>query len=528
MKSFYKNGQDLFDAILKGVNKIEKNVTSTMGPQGYNVMIRDGGASPLITKDGVTVSRFIFSDCPFEQLAIDVIRQASEETNAKGGDGTTSSILLASAIIKEAQHVLNQGHHPKHIKLGLEHGLEQCKKLLKEYSKPIDSIETLENIALISSNGDKVLSKLICSAIEAVGRDGAITIAESNTGDTVLDIQEGFVLESGLSSPGFITDNATGLAKQEHVNLLITDSKFENIESELMPVLQLASRDSKPLVIVAEDFSEKSLSAMVFNHLNNRMKIIAIKAPYYGEERKNYMQDLAIASGAKFFQKINGDSLSNLELEHFGRCAQVECGKNKTVFVGLSGDSEEVKKRIDSIKETIKTQDLSHQEAKRYQERITKLSSAVAIIKLGAYTQSEMREKKDRARDALEAVISAQKEGVLAGGGITLFNISKSKLKRTKSEIDCGIQILENVLISPLKKLCENSEEISFKTIKNKLKGKSKTYGYDFSKKKYGDMFEMGVIDPTTVTKSALENAVSAASTLLTTNYSIVIQQEEK
>lgn len=519
--SLYSKDEELFKSFLKGSQKLADNVGATLGPKGRNVIIHKKDSSPLITKDGVTVAQFVSSEDVFENMAIQTIKQASDQTNITSGDGTTSSTIIANQILKESNKYIVSDHHPFELKKGIDKMAEKVIAKIKERSIPIDSIETIKNVAYISSNGDAIIADLISEAVEQVGRDGAITIEGGRSRDTRLEIMEGFTFDSGIYNSAFITDESSGVCKYNSPLILVTDYKIQVLE-ELMPVLEVAARINRPLVIIAEEFDGPALAALILNQSQNTMKLAAIKAPRYGEERRAIMQDLCISSGATFIKRDSGLSLADVELKHFGQAKSIESNKRATVIVDPKGDSDSINERIELIKEEIKRED-DIELTKRLQTRVTRMASAIAVIKVGANTEVEMEEKKHRVEDALEAVISAQEEGIVLGGGITLLNIAE-ELKDVEFDTESetlGGRVLLRAIEQPFHKLCENANKSSdfllerLKEVDNK--------GYNFKTDKFVDLLDDGVIDPAKVTISCVKNASSAAGTLLTSNRAIYL-----
>ena len=506
--------------ILKGVDILADNVASTLGPRGRNVILHQKGKNPIITKDGVTVARFVHLEDPFENLGAQVIKQASEQTNPEAGDGTTTSTVLARAILKEAQKYIASGISPVELKRGMDKAVEViCDNLLLE-SCPISSFEDIKHIATISANGDKSIGNLISMAVDQAGKDGSIVIEDGKGLETSLDILEGFRIDSGYVASAFITDERRGAVKYENPLVLITDKKLDNVE-ELLPILEIVARDNKPFIIIAEEIEGQALAALIMNTVRGSMKIAGIKAPRYGQERRNILADLALSVGATFITRESGISLEDVTLEHLGRAKSIDSLKYSTTVIGGKGDMEEVDRRIESLKvEISQTEDIY--ECERIQERITRLASGIAVIKVGGSTEIEMIEKKHRIEDALEAVKSAQEDGIVAGGGVALVRSAvKSKVKVDNDEQKIGVKIIKEAINEPVRQIARNcglAPDICLSQIK-KTKG---SRGLDFSTGKMVDMYQEGIVDPVKVTRCALKNASSVASTLLTTDYAIV------
>lgn len=516
----YQNGEKLRTKILNGVNTLADNVASTFGPRGRNVILHAKGASPIITKDGVTVAKFVNFDDPFENAVAEIIKQAASETNSSAGDGTTTSTILSRAILNNAQKYLVTGASPVEIKRGIDLAVGEVVKSLEEMAVDISSIEDIEHIATISSNGDKKIGKLISLAVDKAGKDGAITVEESRSVETTLDIVEGFRFDSGYFANAFINNLRKASVEYDNALIMVTDQKIDSIQ-DILPVLEVVARESRPFIIVAEEVEGQALAALIMNATRGTMHVAAVKAPRYGTERRNIMNDLALSVGARFITRESGTRLSEVKLEDLGFCKKVEILKNFTTIVDGRCDWEKVEERIETLKSEIQQTDDLH-ECDKIQERISRLASGVAIIKVGGLTAVEAIEKKHRIEDALEAVKSAQEEGIIPGGGVALVRCLDLDLTQAENdEQRMGIEIVKESLKEPVKQMAINAG-LSPDIILNTVLEQSDTKGYDFAKEEIVDMFEQGVLDPTKVTRTALQNAASAASTLLTSNYAII------
>jgi len=518
----YNNGNDLSEKILAGVNKLADNVASTMGPGGRNVILHQKGSSPIITKDGVTVAKFVEFEDPFENAAAQIIKQASEKTNSLAGDGTTTATVLARAILISAQKYLRAGSNPVELKRGIDAAVEKVVDAVSDLARPIASEEDIANIATISANGDTNIGTLVAKAVDLVGKDGAITIQEARSHETTLDVVEGFRFDSGICASAFVTDERRGICKQEDALVLVTDSSIETVE-EIFPILEVAARESRPLTIVAENVEGQALAALIMNSMRGTMKVAAIKAPRYGEERRNILNDLALSVGATYISRSSGMRLQEAKMEHLGRAKTIESGKYNTTIVGGLGNQDEIDKRIDVLKaELAGTEDL--RECEKIQERITRLSSGIAIISVGGATEVEMIEKKHRIEDALSAVDSAQIEGVVAGGGTALVSASKSlkSLKLPTEDQRLGADIVRRAIEEPLRQMVKNAGESPDVVLAKVQNFTSPSKGYNVATGKFEDLLLNGVLDPAKVTKTALRNAASASSTLLTADFAIV------
>ncbi len=516
----YESKRQLNQKILSGVEKLCEAVATTLGPKGRNVILHQKGANPIITKDGVTVAKFITFEDPFENAAAQIIKQASSETNQAAGDGTTTATVLAYAILSSAQKHLLAGSSPVSLKRGIDRAVEQIVENLEDVARPVYTEQEIANVASISANNDTTIGKLIATAIDQVGKDGAITIEEANSVQTSLEVVEGFQIGSGYLSPMFITDERRVTMKHSNALILVTDESIEKVE-DILPVLELVSRDGRPLIIVAESIEGQALAALVMNAARGTMKVAAIKAPCYGEERRNILKDLALATGAAFISRESNKTLQGVGLPDLGTAKTVESQKTWTTFVGGSGDYGKIEERIESLKEEMgQTEDL--QECERIQERITKLASGVAIIRVGGLTEVEMIEKKHRIEDALEAVKAAQEEGIVGGGGIALIRASKGvKVHGCNSDERAGMEIVLEAVKQPVRQMAINAGDSPDIILAAVLKQKTED-GYDFASGVFVNMIENGIVDPVKVSRTALQNAASAASTLLTTNYAII------
>ena len=518
----YKNGNDLSEKILAGVNKLADNVASTLGPSGRNVILHQRGGNPIITKDGVTVAKFVEFDDPFENAAAQIIKQAAEKTNSLAGDGTTTATVLARAILINAQKYLKAGSSPVELKRGIDAAVEKTVQALSDMARPIASEADIQNIATISANGDTTIGALVAKAVDLVGKDGAITIQEARSHETSLDVVEGFRFDSGIVASAFVTDDRRAVCKQEEGLILVTDATIETVE-EIFPILEVAARESRPLTIVAENVEGQALAALIMNSARGTMKVCAIKAPRYGEERRNILKDLALSVGATYISRESGMRLQEAKMEHLGRAKTIESTKYNTTIVGGTGDLGEIDKRIELLKvELSSAEDL--RECEKIQERITRLSSAIAIINVGGATEVEMIEKKHRIEDALSAIDSAQVEGVVPGGGTALVSASKSlkSLKLLNEDQKLGAAIVKRAIEEPLRQMVKNAGESPDVVLEKVRASSSGSRGYNVATRKYEDLLKAGVLDPAKVTKSALRNAASASSVLMTADFAIV------
>jgi chaperonin GroEL len=522
----YESGRKLNEKIMNGVNKLADAVGATLGPRGRNVIIKGKDTKPLITKDGVTVAKFVDFDDPFENLGAQVIKQASEETNTSAGDGTTTSTMLARAILEKSQSHLVAGVSPIEIKRGIDLAVTQLVTDLRDKTKPVSTKEEIEQVATISANGDKGIGALIGNAVDAVGKDGAISIQEAKSNETSLELSEGFRFDSGLLANAFITDERRGSMRHDDCLILVTDKAITTID-EILPILEIAARDGRSFIIVAEDISGQALAAMIMNSMKGTMKVAGIKAPRYGEERRNILSDLSISVGATFVSRESGIQLRNVKLSDLGTAKTVESSKFFTTIVGGNQDDNAVEKRIASLKQDIE-QEESISQCEKIQERVTRLASAVAIIKVGGATEVEMMERKHRIEDALEAVNSALEEGIIAGGSATLLRVAKSlEVEVENSEQAVGVEIVKQATKDPFRRMLQNAGLSADIFVEKVANHKNTESGLNVATGEIVNMFTYGIIDPFKVLRCALQNAASAASTLLLTDHAIVEENKK-
>ena len=516
----YDDGPSLNKKIIEGVDILADNVASTLGPKGRNVLLRHKGKPPFITKDGVTVSRFVKLEDPFMDAAAQVIKQASENTNTNAGDGTTTATVLARAILKNAhKHLINDSSVVE-IKRGIDKAADEITKRLDEIATPVQSKEDIEHIAIISANNDTAVGTLISNAVESVGKDGSISIEEAGSLDTSLELREGFRFPGGYAAGAFITDERRGAVIYDDAFVLVADAKIDKVE-DILPVLEQIAREGKPLVIVATEIEGQALAALIMNTVRGTMKVAAVKISRYGAERRNILSDLCLTTGAAYITKNSGLQLQDLKLENLGTCSRIEVSKYSTTVIDGARNNEEVEEKIEALKvELDQTENIP--ECERIQERITRLAAGVAIIKVGAPTQVEMIEKKHRIEDALEAVRAAQLEGVVPGGGVAFLRVLKDlEVNVDNQDQAIGAQCVADAIREPLRQMAKNAG-LSPDIIESIVQNLEGNQGFDFGKEKECDMIETGIIDPVKVTKVALRNAASAAGTLIMTGYSIL------
>ena len=507
--------------VLKGVNTLADTVAATLGPKGRNVILHQKGKDPFITKDGVTVSAFIHLDDEFENAAAQILKQATSQTNSMAGDGTTTATVLARAILTGAQRYITAGASPTELKRGIDAGVGRIVTALHDNATHIETLAHVENVATISANNDSTIGKLVAMAVDKAGKDGSITIEESRSRETTLDMIEGFRLEAGYAASAFVTDERRGSVHYDAPLFLVTDAKIDTVD-QILPALEIVSRDGRPLIIIAEDIEGQALAALIMNTVRGSMKIAAVKAPFYGSRRRDGLRDVALSTGAEFFSRESSVSLRDAQLMHLGQARSIDITKGTTTIIGGKGDFGEIDKRIELLKKELHATD-EIRECEKIQERITKLAAGVAVINVGAPTEVEMIEKKHRIEDALEAVKSAQEEGIVPGGGVALLRASTSldAVEVENEDQQLGVDIIRDATAAPLRQMALNCG-LSADLIEAQIREAPKNCGYNFRDFLMVDMLKAGIIDPVKVTRAALQNAASAAGTLITTSHAII------
>jgi len=520
MTKQYCSQTELHKKILEGVDILADNVASTLGPRGRNVILHQKGKNPITTKDGVTVARFVELDDPVQNTGAQIIKQAADQTNTEAGDGTTTSTVLARAILKQAQRYLMAGASPVELKRGIDKAVKVVVGRLEEQSVPISSEEDIAHIATISANGDESIGKLIATAVDSAGKDGAISVEEARSLETSLELIEGFIFDSGYVAGAFVTDERKQAVIYDDPLILVTDYKIETVE-EIYPILEIVARESKPFIVVAEEIEGQALAALVMNAVRGTMKVAAIKAPRYGEERRAILHDLSLSTGATFVSRLSGLKLRDVKLEHLGFADKIESYKGRTTIAGGKGDWEKIEERIEIYKSEIEQTNELY-ECEKIQQRITKLASGIAVIRVGAATEIEMIEKRHRIDDALEAVKSAQQEGIVPGGGTALIRATHNLKVDVNSEDQAlGVKIIQKAVEEPIRQMAYNAGG-SADLILSSVEQESFGYGWDFANNVLTNLMEDGIIDPVKVTRCALQNAASVAAALITSNHAIV------
>ena len=510
-------GEEARKALEKGVNQLADTVKITMGPKGRNVVLEKKFGAPLITNDGVTIAKEIELEDPFENMGAQLVKEVSTKTNDVAGDGTTTATLLAQAIVREGLKNLAAGANPMVMKKGIAKATTAAIEAVKANSQKVNGSADIARVGAVSS-GDEGIGQLIAEAMEKVGHDGVITIEESKTAETYSEVVEGMQFDRGYITPYMVTDTEKMEANLDDALILITDKKISNIQ-ELLPLLEQVVQSGKKLLIIAEDVEGDALSTLIVNRLRGTLNVVCVKAPGFGDRRKEMLQDIAILTGGTVISSDVGLELKEAQLNQLGQARQVKVTKENTTIVNGAGNSEDIKARIGQIKSQIEVT-TSDYDREKLQERLAKLAGGVAVIKVGAATEVEMKEKKLRIEDALNATRAAVEEGIVAGGGTAYLNAIPA-VEKLMAEVEgdekTGVQIIACALTAPVKQIAANAG-IDGSVVLEKIRESGKTgYGFDAYNEVYCDMIPAGIVDPTKVNRSALENAASIASTLLTT-----------
>jgi len=513
--------QLLFDeaarqAILRGVSKLSKAVVATLGPKGRNVVIDKKFGSPTVTKDGVTVAKEIELEDPYENMGAQMVREVASKTSDIAGDGTTTATVLAEAIYREGLKFVTAGANPIGIQRGINKAVEAAVEQLGKISKKVKDKEEIKQVAAVSANWDFEIADKIADAMDKVGKDGTITVEEAKSIETTLDVVEGMQFDKGYLSPYFVTNAETMEVKMEDPYILIFEKKISNLK-DLLPLLEKAARSGKPFLIVAEEVEGEALATLVVNKLRGTLNVCAVKSPGFGDRRKAMLEDIAVLTGGKFITEDLGIKLETVELADLGRAKTVIIDKENTTIVEGSGKNSDIQGRVNQIRRQI-DETTSDYDREKLQERLAKLAGGVAVINVGAATESEMKEKKMRVEDALHATRAAVEEGIVAGGGVALIRCIDAieKVKGANEDETIGISIIKRAVESPLRSLAANAGEEG-SVIVDKVKKAKGNEGYNVATGNYEDLVKAGVVDPKKVTRSALQNAASIAGLLLTT-----------
>ncbi len=512
-----KFSADAREKLLRGVDILANAVKVTLGPKGRNVVIEKSFGAPRITKDGVTVAKEIELEDKFENLGAQLLREVASKTNDKAGDGTTTATVLAQSIVKEGAKAVAAGMNPMDLKRGIDMAVAEAVKDLEKRSKKIKTSEEVAQVGTISANGEKEIGQMIASAMQKVGNEGVITVEEAKTADTELEVVEGMQFDRGYLSPYFITNAEKMVTELDDPYILLHEKKLSNLQA-ILPVLEAVVQSGKPLLIISEDVEGEALATLVVNKLRGGLKVAAVKAPGFGDRRKAMLEDIAILTAGQVISEDLGIKLENVTLAMLGRAKKVTISKENTTIVDGNGKKKEIEARVGQIKAQIE-ETSSDYDREKLQERLAKLAGGVAVIRVGGATEVEVKERKDRVDDALNATRAAVEEGIVPGGGTALLRAKKAveKLKSDNSDIEAGIKIVLRALEAPIRQIADNSGVEGSIVVSKVLESKSDTFGFDAQSEEYVDLVAAGIIDPTKVVRTALQDAASVASLIVTT-----------
>ncbi len=516
-------------ALLKGVEKMSNAVKVTLGPKGRNVVLDKKFGAPTVTNDGVTIAKEIELEEPFENMGAQLLKEVATKTNDVAGDGTTTATVLAYSIIKEGLKSVAAGINPLEIKRGITRAVEVEVEDLKKFSKDIKDKEEIANVAAISANNDMEIGDLIADSMEKVGKDGVITVEESKSMETHLEVVEGMQFDRGYLSPYFVTNRDTMMTEMENAYILIYDKKISNMK-DLLPILEKIAQSGRPLVMISEDVEGEALATLVVNNLRGTLKVCAVKAPGFGDRRKAMLEDIAILTGGQVVSEELGLKLENTEINQLGQAKSVKIDKENTTIIEGAGKQKDIKDRIGQIKVQI-DDTTSDYDKEKLQERLAKLAGGVAVINVGAATEVELKEKKHRVEDALSATRAAIEEGIIPGGGVTLIQgvkaLAKADVSNLTDDEKVGFNIVKRALEEPIRQIADNAG-LDGAIVADKAKNEKRGTGFDAQKMVWSDMIKVGIIDPAKVTRSALQNAASIAGLLLTTEVAITDLPEKE
>ena len=511
-----KFGDDARARMVNGVNILANAVKITLGPKGRNVVLDKSFGAPTVTKDGVSVAKEIELEDKFENMGAQMVKEVASQTSDVAGDGTTTATVLAQAIVREGMKAVAAGMNPMDLKRGIDKAVSGAVEHLKSISTPCADTKAIAQVGTISANSDESIGNIIAEAMEKVGKEGVITVEEGSSFDNELDVVEGMQFDRGYLSPYFVNDQTTMSAELEEPLILLFDKKISNIR-ELLPILEAVAKAGKPLLIVAEDIEGEALATLVVNTMRGIVKVCAVKAPGFGDRRKAMLQDIAILTGGQVISEEVGLSLEKVTLEDLGSAKKVSITKENTTIIDGAGSAEDIQGRITQIKAQME-ESTSDYDTEKMQERLAKIAGGVAVIKVGAATEIEMKEKKARVEDALHSTRAAVEEGVVAGGGVALIRACAAiaKLKGDNHDQDVGVDIVRRAMEEPMRQIVANAgDEAS--VVVNQVKASKGNHGYNAATGEYGDLIEMGILDPTKVARAALQNAASVAGLLITT-----------
>jgi len=520
-------GGEARERMLRGVDILANAVKVTLGPKGRNVVIDKSFGAPRTTKDGVTVAKEIELEDKFENMGAQMVREVASKTNDVAGDGTTTACVLAQAIVREGAKAVAAGMNPMDLRRGVDLAVRTAIEDIKKRSKKVKGTEEVSQVGTISANGEKEIGEMIAKAMQKVGNEGVITVEEAKSLDTELDVVEGMQFDRGYLSPYFITNADKMIAELEDVYVLLHEKKLSGLQA-MLPVLEAVVQTGRPLLIVAEDVEGEALATLVVNKLRGGLKVAAVKAPGFGDRRKAMLEDIAVLTGGQVISEDLGIKLENVTVEMLGRAKRVRVEKENTTIVDGHGKKADIQGRVAQIKQQIE-ETTSDYDREKLQERLAKLAGGVAVIKVGGSTEVEVKERKDRVDDALNATRAAVEEGIVPGGGVALLRAKKAvdALKSDNADIQAGIKIVSRALESPIRQIAENSG-VEGSIVVGKVLEKSGNYGFDAQTEEYGDLVEKGIIDPTKVVRTALLDAASVASILITTEAMVAEKPKDK
>jgi chaperonin GroEL len=519
---------DARDRMLRGVDILANAVKVTLGPKGRNVVLDKSFGAPRITKDGVTVAKEIELEDKFENMGAQMVREVASKTNDLAGDGTTTATVLAQAIVREGAKSVAAGMNPMDLKRGIDIAVAAVVKDIEKRAKKVGSSAEVAQVGTISSNGDATIGKMIAQAMQKVGNEGVITVEEAKSLDTEVEIVEGMQFDRGYISPYFITNAEKMIAEQEDVYILLHEKKLSGLQS-MLPLLEAVVQSGKPLLIISEDVEGEAIATLVVNKLRGGLKVAAVKAPGFGDRRKAMLEDIAILTGGQLISEDLGIKLETVTLAMLGRAKKVVIEKEKTTIVGGAGKRKDIEARVAQIKAQIE-ETTSDYDREKLQERLAKLAGGVAVIKVGGATEIEVKEKKDRVEDALNATRAAVEEGIVPGGGVALLRAKKAvgKLTNDNADVQAGINIVLKAIEAPIRQIAENSGVEGSIVVGKILENKSETYGFDAQNEEYVDMIDKGIVDPAKVVRTALQDAASIAGLLVTTEAMVAEVPKDK
>lgn len=512
-----KFGVDARDKMVRGVNVLADAVKVTLGPKGRNVILERSFGAPMVTKDGVSVAKEIELKDKFENMGAQMVKEVASKTADVAGDGTTTATVLAQAIVKEGMKYVAAGMNPMDLKRGIDKAVECLVSELKNISKPCTTSKEIAQVGSISANSDESIGEIIATAMDKVGKEGVITVEDASGLNNELDVVEGMQFDRGYLSPYFINNADKQLALLENPYVLLVDKKITNIR-DLLPILEQVAKSSRPLLIIAEDVEGEALATLVVNNMRGILKVVAVKAPGFGDRRKAMLEDIAILTGGTVIAEEVGMSLEKAELAQLGQAKRIEIGKENTTIIDGAGSEDTIKTRVEQIRKQV-AESTSDYDKEKLQERVAKLAGGVAVIKVGAATEVEMKEKKARVEDALHATRAAVEEGIVAGGGVALLRARSvlAAIHVANPDQEAGVKIVLRAIEAPLRQIVANCGEEPSVVINKVLEGKG-AYGYNAGTNDFGDLIEMGVLDPAKVTRAALQHAASVAGLMLTTD----------